>query len=247
MRERSASARFRRCAGRNAAAPARELFAWGPMFRLAANPNAAARRGRQVLSVQDLTERTGFEPADRGIPGHRFSKPALSTTQPPLQSGRATSSRPATCATLLLPQPAALPRRGTAGKSASAHEGGDRSTRTADCRVFYACGKSRYPWALRWAMLWSGIGSPCAEYSSHVTRLSRRPSVASHRAGCRARLRLGLDADGCAATNRKPQLPGISGCAAPLAVRGFAPRRGTWPLTGLQTVPRIGNCRHALG
>ena len=30
-------------------------------------------------------ERTGFEPADR-FPGHRFSKPALSTTQPPLRS-----------------------------------------------------------------------------------------------------------------------------------------------------------------
>ena len=29
-------------------------------------------------------ERTGFEPADQ-FPGHRFSKPALSTTQPPLQ------------------------------------------------------------------------------------------------------------------------------------------------------------------
>ena len=28
-------------------------------------------------------ERTGFEPADQ-LPGHRFSKPALSTTQPPL-------------------------------------------------------------------------------------------------------------------------------------------------------------------
>lgn len=28
-------------------------------------------------------ERTGFEPADQ-FPGHRFSKPALSTTQPPL-------------------------------------------------------------------------------------------------------------------------------------------------------------------
>jgi len=30
-------------------------------------------------------ERTGFEPADQ-FPGHRFSKPALSTTQPPLQN-----------------------------------------------------------------------------------------------------------------------------------------------------------------
>ena len=29
-------------------------------------------------------ERTGFEPADQ-FPGHRFSKPALSTTQPPLR------------------------------------------------------------------------------------------------------------------------------------------------------------------
>ena len=34
---------------------------------------------------ESLAERTGFEPADQS-PGHRFSKPALSTTQPPLQS-----------------------------------------------------------------------------------------------------------------------------------------------------------------
>ena len=33
--------------------------------------------------VSFRAERTGFEPADR-LPGHRFSKPALSTTQPPL-------------------------------------------------------------------------------------------------------------------------------------------------------------------
>ncbi len=32
-------------------------------------------------------ERTGFEPADQ-FPGHRFSKPALSTTQPPLHRPR---------------------------------------------------------------------------------------------------------------------------------------------------------------
>jgi hypothetical protein len=32
-----------------------------------------------------LAERTGFEPADQ-FPGHRFSKPTLSTTQPPLLS-----------------------------------------------------------------------------------------------------------------------------------------------------------------
>jgi hypothetical protein len=37
------------------------------------------------------TERTGFEPADQGIPGHRFSKPALSTTQPPLRSRERTA------------------------------------------------------------------------------------------------------------------------------------------------------------
>ena len=33
---------------------------------------------------ESLAERTGFEPADQ-FPGHGFSKPALSTTQPPLQ------------------------------------------------------------------------------------------------------------------------------------------------------------------
>jgi hypothetical protein len=50
--------------------------------------------GSQVLVFQALasrgsfqTERTGFEPADQ-FPGHRFSKPALSTTQPPLQRPR---------------------------------------------------------------------------------------------------------------------------------------------------------------
>ncbi len=35
-----------------------------------------------------LAERTGFEPADQ-FPGHRFSKPALSTTQPPLRASTA--------------------------------------------------------------------------------------------------------------------------------------------------------------
>ena len=46
--------------------------------------------GSQVLALQALAslglmpaERTGFEPADQ-FPGHRFSKPTLSTTQPPL-------------------------------------------------------------------------------------------------------------------------------------------------------------------
>ena len=34
--------------------------------------------------VSFLAERTGFEPADQ-LPGHGFSKPALSTTQPPLR------------------------------------------------------------------------------------------------------------------------------------------------------------------
>ena len=33
--------------------------------------------------LPQTAERTGFEPADQ-FPGHRFSKPALSTTQPPL-------------------------------------------------------------------------------------------------------------------------------------------------------------------
>ena len=42
------------------------------------------RARRNVLPNKDLAERTGFEPADQ-FPGHRFSKPALSTTQPPLQ------------------------------------------------------------------------------------------------------------------------------------------------------------------
>ncbi len=45
--------------------------------------SAAEHKSR---SGKHLAERTGFEPADRGIPGHRFSKPALSTTQPPLRS-----------------------------------------------------------------------------------------------------------------------------------------------------------------
>jgi hypothetical protein len=34
-------------------------------------------------SRKERAERTGFEPADQ-LPGHGFSKPALSTTQPPL-------------------------------------------------------------------------------------------------------------------------------------------------------------------
>src|SRR5262245_51962540 len=34
----------------------------------------------------DGTERTGFEPVEGVIPPHRFSKPALSAAQPPLQS-----------------------------------------------------------------------------------------------------------------------------------------------------------------
>ncbi len=49
--------------------------------------------GSQVLWGAALTsptsfpaERTGFEPADQ-LPGHGFSKPALSTTQPPLRIG----------------------------------------------------------------------------------------------------------------------------------------------------------------
>ena len=47
--------------------------------------------GSQVPLYQALAsrisftaERTGFEPADQ-LPGHGFSKPALSTTQPPLR------------------------------------------------------------------------------------------------------------------------------------------------------------------
>ena len=42
-----------------------------------------------AMSCENLrnnqAERTGFEPADQ-FPSHRFSKPALSTTQPPLQN-----------------------------------------------------------------------------------------------------------------------------------------------------------------
>jgi hypothetical protein len=51
--------------------------------------------GSQVLDIKALTslgslgtERTGFEPADQ-FPSHRFSKPTLSTTQPPLLWGAA--------------------------------------------------------------------------------------------------------------------------------------------------------------
>ena len=42
-------------------------------------------KGTYEGRLQSRAERTGFEPADQ-FPGHRFSKPALSTTQPPLQS-----------------------------------------------------------------------------------------------------------------------------------------------------------------
>jgi hypothetical protein len=38
-----------------------------------------------VAVTNSKAERTGFEPADQ-LPGHGFSKPALSTTQPPLRS-----------------------------------------------------------------------------------------------------------------------------------------------------------------
>ncbi len=49
--------------------------------------------GDQALAsrVSFAAERTGFEPADQ-LPGHGFSKPALSTTQPPLRVGRACGS-----------------------------------------------------------------------------------------------------------------------------------------------------------
>ena len=43
-----------------------------------------AETSLNLLIKNDLTERTGFEPADQ-LPGHGFSKPALSTTQPPLR------------------------------------------------------------------------------------------------------------------------------------------------------------------
>ena len=42
------------------------------------------RCGNFERALQTKAERTGFEPADQ-FPGHRFSKPALSTTQPPLR------------------------------------------------------------------------------------------------------------------------------------------------------------------
>ncbi len=50
---------------------------------------------RLGFSQIHLAERTGFEPAD-GLPHHRFSKPALSTTQPPLQLTLATGITPGT-------------------------------------------------------------------------------------------------------------------------------------------------------
>ena len=46
-------------------------------------PLLRIRAIRNLLQQQHLAERTGFEPADQ-LPGHGFSKPALSTTQPPL-------------------------------------------------------------------------------------------------------------------------------------------------------------------
>src|SRR5438105_2270414 len=41
---------------------------------------------RVEIDVTKQTERTGFEPVNQVYPGYRFSKPALSATQPPLQA-----------------------------------------------------------------------------------------------------------------------------------------------------------------
>lgn len=47
--------------------------------------NSKEKATYDIFVSGSSAERTGFEPADQ-FPGHRFSKPALSTTQPPLQS-----------------------------------------------------------------------------------------------------------------------------------------------------------------
>ena len=48
------------------------------------NGSQVTNCGGLASRVSFVAERTGFEPADQ-FPGHGFSKPALSTTQPPLQ------------------------------------------------------------------------------------------------------------------------------------------------------------------
>ena len=49
-------------------------------------PSQLVLQKRVTKGCFEQAERTGFEPADQ-LPGHGFSKPALSTTQPPLRGG----------------------------------------------------------------------------------------------------------------------------------------------------------------
>ncbi len=65
----------------------------GPLDKNGTTGGQEKDNGSQTLYCKALAsrvsfgaERTGFEPADQ-LPGHGFSKPALSTTQPPLQLG----------------------------------------------------------------------------------------------------------------------------------------------------------------
>ena len=86
---RKCGARMRRNKRTNAAQPGRvcETLARNDTSPLNTTGCALLRLlcDTQLLTAKSLAERTGFEPADQ-FPGHRFSKPALSTTQPPLQA-----------------------------------------------------------------------------------------------------------------------------------------------------------------